>query len=347
MQENTNPSLTPVSELGEFGLIEKLTEIIEISQESTVKGAGDDAAILKYPSGKLVVVSTDAYVEGVHFDMMYTPLQHLGYKCVTGSISDIYAMNAQATQITVSIAMSSRFTVEAVEEIYRGIAAACRHYKVDLVGGDTTSSRSGLVINVTAIGYAEPKKVIYRSGAKPGNLICVTGDLGGAFIGLQILEREKRVFAETPDIQPDLTGNEYVLRRQLRPEARKDIVELLESLDLEPTSMIDISDGLASETLHLCRQSKTGCRLFEEKIPLDQATYDTALKFNLDPTLCALSGGEDYELLFTIHPNDYPKVQNQPDFTVIGVMEEAETGCNIVTKSGAMHPLLAQGWKHF
>jgi thiamine-monophosphate kinase len=347
MLENNNPSLTPVSELGEFGLIEKLTEVIQVSQKTTVKGVGDDAAVLKYPSGKAIVVSTDAYVEGVHFDMMYTPLQHLGYKCITGSISDIYAMNAIAAQVTVSIAMSSRFTVEAVEELYRGMAAACRQYNIDLVGGDTTSSRSGLVINVTAIGYAEPDKIIYRSGAKAGDLICVTGDLGGAYIGLQILEREKRVFAEQPDMQPELAGNEYVLKRQLRPEARKDIIELFENLDLMPTSMIDISDGLASETLHLCRQSKIGCRLFEEKIPLDQVTYDTALKFNIDPVLCALSGGEDYELLFTIKATDYPKVQNLPDFSVIGVMEEENTGCHLITKSGAIHSLQAQGWKHF
>jgi thiamine-monophosphate kinase len=346
MQEQ-NPSLTPVSELGEFGLIEKLSEVIKITQESTVKGVGDDAAVLNYPPGKRIVVSTDAYVEGVHFDMMYTPLQHLGFKCIAGSISDIYAMNASAAQVTVSLALSSRFTVEAVEELYRGMAAACKHYGVDLIGGDTTSSRSGLIISVTALGHADEEKITYRNGAKEGDLIVVTGDLGGAYIGLQILEREKRVYQEAPTLQPDLSGNEYVLQRQLRPEARKDIIELLASLELQPTSMIDISDGLASETMHLCKQSGLGCRLFEEKIPIDQSTFDTALNFQIDPTLCALSGGEDYELLFTINPQDYPKVQNLPDFSVIGVMEEAGMGYNLVTKAGAMHPLQAQGWKHF
>jgi thiamine-monophosphate kinase len=346
MESSTQP-LTPVSEIGEFGLIEKLRRIIPAIHDTTLKGVGDDAAVLKYPSGQRVVVSTDAYVEGVHFDLVYTPLLHLGYKCIAGSISDICAMNATPGQVTISLALSSKFTVEAVEELYKGMAAACESYNIDLVGGDTTSSRSGLVINVTAIGYAEEDKIVYRSGAREGDLICVTGDLGGAYIGLQLLEREKRVFTESPGMQPDLAGNEYVLQRQLRPEARKDIIELFESLDIIPTSMIDISDGLASETLHLCTQSGTGCRLFEEKIPLDQQTYDTALKFNIDPTLCALSGGEDYELLFTIHAKDYPKVQNLPDFTVIGVMEEKALGSNLVTRAGAMHALQAQGWKQF
>jgi thiamine-monophosphate kinase len=340
-------SLTPINELGEFGLIKKLTGLIPPPMASTIKGVGDDAAVLKYPSGKLMLVSTDAYIEGVHFDMMYTPLLHLGYKCIAGSISDICAMNGTPAQVTVSIALSSRFTVEAVEELYKGMSAACSHYKVDLVGGDTTSSRSGLMISVTVLGYVDDEKVTYRNGAKEGDLLCVTGDLGGAYIGLQILEREKRVYKEAPEMQPALAGNEYVLQRQLRPEARTDIIELFDQLDMKPTSMIDISDGLASETLHLCKQSGTGCRIFEEKIPIDQSTFDTALSFNIDPTLCALSGGEDYELLFTINAKDYPKVQNLPDFTVIGVMEEEQVGYHLVTKSGGMHPLQAQGWKHF
>ncbi len=346
MENSQDQHLTNIEKLGEFGLIDHLTRPFQHSQKGTLKGVGDDAAVLKFGK-ETILISTDTYAEGVHFDMMYTPLAHLGYKCITGSISDIYAMNGTPTQVTVSLSLSSRFTVEALDELYKGMRIACQNYGVDLVGGDTTSSRSGLFINVTAIGTAKEDKIAYRNGAKPGDIICVTGDLGGAYIGLQILEREKRVFAETPGVQPDFTGHDYVLRRQLRPEARKDIIEAFASLNIKPTSMIDISDGLASETLHLCKSSNTGCKIYEENIPFDPTTYNTALNFNLDATLCALSGGEDYELLFTVTKADYEKISNSPDFTMIGIMAEAEEGCSLITKSGNSHQIVAQGFKHF
>jgi thiamine-monophosphate kinase len=338
--------LTPIGQLGEFGLITHLTRNFKPVEASTVTAVGDDAAVLKY-GAEDSIVSTDMYVEGVHFDLVYTPLMHLGYKCITGSISDIYAMNGMARQVLVSLALSSRFTVEALEELYDGIRIACKNYGVDLVGGDTTSCKTGLVISVTAIGTARNKDICYRSGAKEGDLVCVSGDLGGAYVGLQVLEREKRVFLEAPGAQPELSGFDYVLKRQLRPEARKDVVEILKALDIRPTAMIDISDGLASEALHICTQSKTGCELYEDKIPIDPNTYNTALDFNLDPTVCALSGGEDYELLFTISPADHEKIKNQPDFTVIGHITDADDGCRLVSKSGNIYPLEAQGWKHF
>lgn len=346
MEQAQNQPLTNISALGEFGLIDHLTKPFQPSQKSTVKGVGDDAAVLKF-GDEIILVSTDTYAEGVHFDMMYTPLAHLGYKCITGSISDIYAMNGTPTQVTVSLSLSSKFTVEALDELYKGMRIACQNYGVDLVGGDTTSSRSGLFINVTALGTAKQEKVTYRSGAKPGDIICVTGDLGGAYIGLQILEREKRVFAETPGIQPDFEGHDYVLRRQLRPEARKDIIEAFDALGIKPTAMIDVSDGLASETLHLCKNSNTGCKIFEENIPFDPTTYNTALSFNIDATLCALSGGEDYELLFTVSKEDYEKISNSPDFTMVGIMEDLEMGTKLITKSGNSYDLVAQGFKHF
>jgi len=338
--------LTHISELGEFGLIDHLTQDIVANLPSTVKAGGDDAAVLQYQSEE-IIVSTDMYVEGVHFDLVYTPLMHLGYKCITGSISDIYAMNGMARQALVSLAVSSKFTIEALDELYSGIKIACKNYDIDLVGGDTTSSKSGLVINVTVIGAAEKKDICYRNGAKEGDIICVSGDLGGAYAGLQVLEREKRVFMEAPGAQPELSGFDYVLKRQLRPEARKDVVEMLKDLKIVPTAMIDISDGLASEIMHICKQSGTGCMLEEEFIPIDENTSETALGFNIDPTLCALSGGEDYELLFTLPEKDYEKIKNLPDFTKIGEITSKEEGCKLNTKSHNKYDLVAQGWKHF
>jgi len=338
-----NTARTELSQLGEFGLIEHLTKHIELNHPSTVKGVGDDAAVID--NGKFqTVITTDMLVEGVHFDLTYVPLKHLGYKCVTVNLSDIYAMNATANQIVVSLAISNRFSLEAVEDLYAGMLLACKKYNIDLVGGDTTSSLSGLVISITAIGTAKKENIVYRNGAKEKNLLCVSGDLGGAYMGLQILEREKSVFKENPNLQPDLGGKDYILERQLKPEARKDIIELLKNLEIKPTSMIDISDGLSSEILHLCSQSNVGVELYEEKIPIDPLTYETAREFNLDPTLCALSGGEDYELLFTIEMGDYDKIKNLPDFTVIGHITNVEKGRNMVSKSGSVHEIKAQGW---
>lgn len=341
MLENTGR--TELNSLGEFGLIKHLTQFIELSNESTVKGIGDDAAVLNYKD-KQVVVSTDMLVEGVHFDLAYVPLKHLGYKSVSVNVSDIYAMNALPKQITVSIAVSNRFSVEALEELYAGMLMACKKHHVDIIGGDTTSSKSGLIISITAIGEATAEEIVYRNGAKEGDLLCVTGDLGAAYLGLQLLEREKQIFMESPGVQPDLEGNDYILERQLKPEARKDIPPLLKALDVKPTAMIDISDGLASEILHITSQSKTGCNLYEEKIPIDPSTYNTAREFNLDPTVCALSGGEDYELLFTIRQEDFPKIKANPDITVIGHFTAEKDGVNLITKGGTSHPLTAQGW---
>lgn len=340
-----NSTRTELSQLGEFGLIKHLTQHIEIKNQSTLKGVGDDAAVINYTEGERVtLITTDMLVEGVHFDLTYVPLKHLGYKSVVVNLSDIYAMNGNPKQITVSIALSNRFSLESVEELYAGMLMACEKYGVDLIGGDTTSSLSGLVISITAIGEADKSKVVYRNGAKEKDLLCVSGDLGGAYMGLQILEREKAVFKDNPKIQPDLEGKDYILERQLKPEARKDIIKLFEALEMRPTSMIDVSDGLASEILHLCDQSGVGCELYEEKIPIDPQTYDTARQFNLDPTMCALSGGEDYELLFTISTSDYDKVKNQLDFTVIGHITHKDSGSNLVSKSGSSHPIKAQGW---
>lgn len=338
-----NSTRTELASLGEFGLIDHLTKHISLKQESTKKGVGDDAAVIDNGSMQ-TVISTDMLVEGVHFDLTYMPLKHLGYKSVIVNLSDIYAMNAQPRQILVSIALSSRFSLEAVEDIYAGMLLACEKYNIDLVGGDTTSSKSGLIINITVVGAASPETLVYRSGAKEGNLLCVTGDLGGAYMGLQVLEREKAVFKDNPKLQPDLEGKDYILERQLKPEARKDVVEQLKQLDIKPTAMIDISDGLSSEILHLCKQSDVGVELYEEKIPIDPLTYETAREFNLDPTLCALSGGEDYELLFTIDMKDYDKIKNLPDFSVIGHMTAKEKGQLMVAKSGSVHELKAQGW---
>ena len=334
---------TELSKLGEFGLIKMISDSVKLQNSSSVKGIGDDAAVIDN-SGKQTVVSTDMLVEGIHFDLSYVPLKHLGYKAVVVNLSDIYAMNAIPKQITVSIALSNRFSLEAVEEFYSGIKLACEKYNVDLVGGDTTSSLSGLVISVTAIGEGEKENLVYRNGAKEKDLLCVSGDLGGAYVGLQILEREKSIFKENPKVQPDLEGNDYILERQLKPEARNDIPVLLKKLGVKPTSMIDISDGLASEILHICEESKVGCNLYEEKIPIDTLTNERAREFNLDPTLCALSGGEDYELLFTIDMNDFEKVKANPDITVIGHITEKSAGVNMIARAGTVHPITAQGW---
>ncbi|HOZ87422.1 MAG TPA: thiamine-phosphate kinase [Bacteroidia bacterium] len=338
-----NTSDTELAELGEFGLIRHLTQHIEINQPSTIKGVGDDAAVVE--NGNLqTVISTDMLVEGVHFDLTYVPLRHLGYKSVVVNLSDIYAMNAEPKQIVVSIAISNRFRLEAIEELYAGMLMACKKYNIDLVGGDTTSSLSGLIISITAIGAAKKEDIVYRDGAKESNLLCVSGDLGGAYMGLQVLEREKSVFKENPKLQPDLDGKDYILERQLKPEARKDIVELLKSIGIKPTAMIDVSDGLSSEILHLCTGSKTGVELYEEKIPIDPLTYETAREFNLDPTLCVLSGGEDYELLFTVDIGDYEKIKNSMDITIIGHITNESKGHLMVSKSGTVHELKAQGW---
>ena len=341
-----NQERTDIESLGEFGLIDHLTRQIKLTQKSTIKGIGDDAAVLDF-AGKKVLVSTDMLLEGIHFDLAYTPLKHLGYKAIQVNLSDIYAMNGTATQVTVSLGLSSKFPLEAVEELYRGIYLACEKYNIDLVGGDTTSSKQGLVISVTSIGYADEKDVVYRNTAEEGDLICVSGDLGGAYTGLQLLEREKLVYIENPNIQPDLEGKDYIIERQLKPEARKDIIDLLKDIGIKPTAMIDISDGLASEILHICKQSNKGCNLYEDKIPLDPMTYETAREFNLDPTVCALSGGEDYELLFTIRQADYEKIKLQMDITIIGHITEASAGCNLVTRTGVVHTIKAQGWNAF
>ncbi|MDB5001205.1 MAG: thiamine-phosphate kinase [Mucilaginibacter sp.] len=341
-----NEERTNIEKLGEFGLIDHLTKNIKLTQKSSIKGVGDDAAVLDF-GGKKTLISTDMLLEGIHFDLAYTPLKHLGYKAVQVNLSDIYAMNGTATQVTVSIGMSSRFPLEAIEELYEGIYLACDKYGVDLIGGDTTASKQGLVISITSIGYADEKDIVYRNGAEEGDLICVSGDLGGAYTGLQLLEREKLVYMENPNIQPDLEGKDYIVERQLKPEARKDIIDLLQDMQVKPTAMIDVSDGLASELLHICKQSNKGCKLYEEKIPIDPMTYETAREFNLDPTVCALSGGEDYELLFTVKQADYDKIKFKLDFTIIGYITEPNAGCNLITKSGNMHELKAQGWNAF
>lgn len=338
-----NTSYTELSELGEFGLIKHLTQFIELNQESTLKGVGDDAAVIDYKDEQ-TVISTDMLVEGVHFDLSYVPLRHLGYKSVVVNLSDIFAMNAVPKQILVSIAISSKFSLEALEELYAGMLLACKKYKVDLVGGDTTSSRSGLVLSITALGSSKAENIVYRNTAKEGNLLCVSGDLGGAYMGLQILEREKAVFKDNPNLQPDLEGKDYILERQLKPEARQDVIQQLKELNIRPTAMIDISDGLSSEILHLCQQSEVGVELYEDKLPIDPLTFETAREFNLDPTVCVLSGGEDYELLFTIPISDYEKIKTSMDITVIGHITNASKGCLMVAKAGTVHELTAQGW---
>ncbi|CEN34413.1 thiamine-phosphate kinase [Capnocytophaga cynodegmi] len=343
MIEDKNQQRTNLSDLGEFGLISHLTKNFEIKNSSTLKGVGDDAAVIDFKTKK-AVISTDLLIEGIHFDLSYVPLKHLGYKSVVVNLSDIFAMNAKATQITVSIAVSNRFPLEALEELYEGIRLACEIYKVDLVGGDTTSSTRGLIISVTAIGEAESKEIVYRDGAKENDLIVVTGDLGGAYLGLQVLEREKAVFQVNPNSQPDLDMYSYIIERQLKPEARKDIPPLLRELGVLPTSMMDISDGLSSEILHICEQSGVGCRLFEDKIPLDPQVISTCEEFNLDSTTIALSGGEDYELLFTISQKDYDKIKGNPNLSVIGYITNKGQGRYLVTCSGEAVEIIAKGW---
>ena len=343
MIEDKTPHRTSLADLGEFGLIDRLTEGFEIHNPSTLKGVGDDAAVMDFKNKK-TVVSTDLLIEGVHFDLSYVPLKHLGYKSVVVNVSDIYAMNATATQITVSIAVSNRFPLEALEEFYAGIRLACEHYKVDLVGGDTTSSTRGLIISVTAIGEANEEDLVYRNGAQPNDLVVLTGDIGGAYMGLQILEREKAVFQVNPNSQPDIEMYSYILERQLKPEARKDIPPLLKQLGVKPTAMMDVSDGLSSELLHICKQSGVGCRLYEDKIPLDPQVISTCEEFNLDSTTIALSGGEDYELLFTIAQADYDKIKGNPNFSVIGYITDKEEGVNLVTRAGQFIPIIARGW---
>lgn len=343
MIEDKNQQRTPLSSLGEFGLIDHLTKEFKITHKSTIKGIGDDAAILNFDN-KLIVVTTDLLVEGVHFDLSYMPLKHLGYKSVMVNLSDVYAMNANATQITVSIAVSNRFPLEALEELYEGIETASRIYGVDVIGGDTTSSTSGLLISVTAIGEANAEDIVERSGAKPNDLLVVTGDLGGAYLGLQVLEREKEVFKVNPNNQPDLDKYAYIVERQLKPEARKDIVKLLKDLEVKPTSMIDISDGLSSEIMHLCKHSKVGCDLYENKIPLDPQVISTCEEFDIDSTTVALNGGEDYELLMTISQEDFPKIKANPNLTVIGFMTDESVGMHLVTRAETKIPITAQGW---
>ncbi len=343
MMEDKNKSKTSLADLGEFGLIEHLTQNFKIKQESTLKGIGDDAAVLDFKDKK-AVISTDLLVEGIHFDLSYMPLKHLGYKSVMVNLSDIYAMNAIATQITVSIAVSNRFPLEAIEELYEGIYAAAKTYNIDVIGGDTTSSTKGLLISVTAIGQANEENLVYRNGAKANDLLVVTGDVGASYLGFQILEREKQVFQANPNNQPDLDMYSYLIERQLKPEARKDIPDLLRELDVKPSSMIDISDGLSSEIIHLCKQSEVGCNLYEDKIPLDQQVISTCEEFNMDSTTIALSGGEDYELLFTVSQEDFPKIKANPNFTVIGHMTDKTEGMNLITRANEKIALKAQGW---
>ncbi|TKC03081.1 thiamine-phosphate kinase [Pedobacter cryotolerans] len=340
-----NKERTAISDLGEFGLIKHLTTNFKIQHETSVKGVGDDAAVLNFKDQ--VLISTDLLLEGIHFDLAYVPLMHLGYKAVQVNLSDIYAMNGIATQITVSIGISSKFPLEAVEEIYKGIELACNKFNIDLIGGDTSSSKQGLVISVTSIGHAAAEDICYRNGAEEGDLLCVSGDLGGAYVGLQILEREKLIFLENPQLQPDLEGKDYIIERQLKPEGRRDIVDLLAQMKIKPTAMIDVSDGLASEILHICTQSEKGCTLYEEKIPIDPMTYETARELGLDPTVCALNGGEDYELLFTIKQSDYAKLKNDVDISIIGHITEKSAGCNMISKSNVSHEIKAQGWNAF
>lgn len=347
MLEDKSPQLTPISAYGEFGLIKHLTENFSFDNDSTEVSIGDDAAVIN-PGNQRVVITTDVLAEGVHFNLGYVPLKHLGYKAVVINLSDIAAMNAVPTQILVSLAISNRFPVEALEEIYAGIALACKRYKVDLVGGDTTSSNSGLVMSITAIGLENSENIVKRNGAKPNDLLVVTGDLGGAYLGLQILEREHAVFLANPNMQPEMEGYDYILEKQLKPEARTDIKKTLEELGVKPTSMIDVSDGLSSEILHLSDQSKVGFRLYEEKIPMDSLTISTAEELNLNPAMCAMNGGEDYELLFTVAPEDFEKIRNHPDFSIIGHAVELDQGNYLVARgSNELIALNAQGWDAF
>lgn len=337
---------TEIKTLGEFGLIDRIAQKVEFKQPSTLKGIGDDAAIIENQE-ETTVVSTDLLVEGIHFDLAYTPLRHLGYKAVVVNLSDIYAMNATPKQITVSIALSNRLSIEAIDEFYEGVHMACRFYNVDLVGGDTTSSRSGFIISITAIGQAPKSKLVYRNGAKKGDLVCITGDLGSAYLGLQVLEREKQIWLEHPDIQPDLDKYPYLIEKILKPEARKDKVMQFEKVNVIPTAMMDISDGLASELHHICKQSNVGAYIEETGVPIHPDAKQMAIEFQLDPITCALSGGEDYELLFTIDPSDIEKIKYLPDIYIAGEITAREDGIQLHTEGGNIHPITAQGWTHF
>jgi len=336
---------TEIATLGEFGLIDHLTKNNEIRNTSTILSVGDDAAVIDH-FGRQTVISTDMLVEGVHFDLMYTPLKHLGYKSVVANISDIYAMNATPTQITLSIAVSSRFSLEALDEFYEGVYAACEVYDVDLIGGDTTSSQKGFVISITAIGEVAPDKFVKRSTANKGDLLCVSGFLGGAYLGLTLLEREKKIFLESPEVQPDLEDQSYIVGKLLKPEARKDIIEFFAEKNITPTAMMDVSDGLSSDIIHICKQSDLGVIIYEEKIPINEEARQYAYKLELDPTACALSGGEDYELLFTLSQSDYDKIVLNEQISVIGYMTEANEGLHIITRGGNKLALVAQGWNH-
>ncbi len=344
--KSQQPQRTDVNELGEFGLIDHLTQNFPLRNPSSVKGVGDDAAVIDN-GNFMTVVSTDMLIEGIHFDLMYTPLRHLGYKSVVVNLSDIYAMNARPKQVTVSIAISNRFSVEALEELYAGIRAACEYYQVDLVGGDTTSSPRGLAISVTAIGQGGKDKLTYRSGAKVGDLVCITGNVGAAYLGLQLLEREKQVYLSNPGIQPELEGHDYLIGRQLKPEARRDMIEIFAKNKLVPTAMIDISDGVASEILHICKASNVGAFIEESGVPIHPDAQVQAVDFNLDPITCALSGGEDYELLFTVSPDSLETVKYLPDLYIAGEIVPAEDGAKLHTRGGNIHDITAQGWKHF
>jgi len=336
---------TEISTLGEFGLIDHLTQNIELQNASSILGVGDDAAVIDH-FGKQTVVTTDLLIEGVHFDLIYTPLRHLGYKSVVVNLSDIYAMNAIPTQVTLSLGISNRFSLEALTEFYEGVYAACEKYGVDLVGGDTASSQKGFIISITAIGEVAPDKFVKRSTAQKGDLLCVSGYLGSAYVGLLFLEREKKIFLESPGVQPDLEGEAFVVGKLLKPEARKDIVEFLAKEEITPTAMMDVSDGLSSEILHICKQSNLGCVLYEDKIPVAEEMKQAAYKFEIDPTACALSGGEDYELLFTVSQSDYDKLVLNEEISVVGYMTEPEAGAHIITKGGGKHAITAQGWNH-
>lgn len=335
---------TEIATLGEFGLIKHLTKGIELKNESSKYGVGDDAAVLSYPSEKQILVTTDLLMEGVHFDLTYVPLKHLGYKAAVVNFSDVYAMNGMPKQITVSLALSKRFSVEDMEDFYAGLRLACELHHVDIVGGDTTSSLTGLAISITCIGEADKDKVVYRNGAEETDLICVSGDLGAAYMGLQLLEREKTVFKGSEEIQPDFTGKEYLLERQLKPEARKDIIEMLATANIVPTSMMDVSDGLSSELMHICTQSNAGCRVYEEHIPIDYQTAVMAEEFNMNLTTCAMNGGEDYELLFTVPIADHGKVSEMEGVRLIGHITKPEMGCALITRDGQEFELKAQGW---
>lgn len=348
--ENHDPNApaqkTDISRLGEFGLIQHLTRDIHFHQPTTVKGAGDDAAVIQNTE-EVTVVSTDMLVEGIHFDLMYTPLKHLGYKSVVVNLSDIYAMNAVPTQITVSVAISSKYTVEAMDELYEGIKLACQMYKVDLVGGDTTSSPRGMILSITALGQAKKDKIVYRNGAKPGDIICVTGDLGAAYLGLQVLEREKQIYLEHPGVQPELEKSQYLIERQLKPEAQRGAIDYFDKQNIKPTAMIDISDGLAGDLKHICVQSGVGAFIEEGKVPIHPDTEMTAINFRMDPITCALHGGEDYELLFTIHEKDLDKIRYMPEVFIIGEITDANDGIKLHTTGGNVYELTGEGWNHF